>query len=73
MPGHEFFKRDFSASNGLFSFILKQGDGDAVTALVENMSHFKMGFSWGGYESLILGIFGIEKSAQQLNGMRANL
>ncbi|HAY95750.1 PLP-dependent transferase, partial [Shewanella sp.] len=31
------------------------------TALVENMSHFKMGFSWGGYESLILGIFGIEK------------
>ncbi|HAY95751.1 cystathionine beta-lyase, partial [Shewanella sp.] len=25
-PGHEFFKRDFSASNGLFSFILKQGD-----------------------------------------------
>ncbi|NRD32285.1 cystathionine beta-lyase [Shewanella sp. DC2-4] len=60
-PGHEFFKRDFSASNGLFSFILKQGDGDAVTALVENMSHFKMGFSWGGYESLILGIFGIEK------------
>lgn len=60
-PGHEFFKRDFSASNGLFSFILKQGDADAVTALVENMSHFKMGFSWGGYESLILGIFGIEK------------
>uniref|UniRef100_UPI00404816F3 cystathionine beta-lyase n=1 Tax=Shewanella baltica TaxID=62322 RepID=UPI00404816F3 len=60
-PGHEFFKRDFSASNGLFSFVLKQGDADAVTALVENMSHFKMGFSWGGYESLILGIFGIEK------------
>lgn len=60
-PGHEFFKRDFSASNGLFSFVLKQGDADAVTALVENMHHFKMGFSWGGYESLILGIFGIEK------------
>lgn len=60
-PGHEFFKRDFNASNGLFSFVLKQGNADAVTALVENMSHFKMGFSWGGYESLILGIFGIDK------------
>ncbi|WP_172587318.1 cystathionine beta-lyase [Shewanella xiamenensis] len=60
-PGHAFFKRDFSASNGLFSFVLKQGDQEAVTALVENMQHFKMGFSWGGYESLILGIFGIEK------------
>ncbi|MEZ9198173.1 cystathionine beta-lyase [Shewanella sp. 10N.286.54.B9] len=60
-PGHEFFKRDFSASNGLFSFVLKQGDQKAVTAFVENMQHFKMGFSWGGFESLILGVFGIDK------------
>lgn len=60
-PGHEFFSRDFSGSNGLFSFVLKQGDLNSVTALLENMHHFKMGFSWGGYESLILGIFGIDK------------
>lgn len=60
-PGHKFFKRDFSASNGLFSFVLKQGNLKSVTALVENMEHFKMGFSWGGYESLILGVFGIDK------------
>ncbi|QYK03002.1 cystathionine beta-lyase [Shewanella psychrotolerans] len=60
-PGHEFFKRDFSASNGLFSFVLKQGNLKSVTAFVENMDHFKMGFSWGGYESLILGVFGIDK------------
>ena len=60
-PGHEFFKRDFSAANGLFSFVLKEGDLKSVTALVENMQHFKMGFSWGGYESLILGVFGIDK------------
>ena len=32
-----------------------------MTALVENMQYFKMGFSWGGYESLILGVFGIDK------------
>ncbi|WP_428611876.1 cystathionine beta-lyase [Shewanella sp.] len=60
-PGHEFFKRDFSASNGLFSFVLKQGNIKSITAFVENMQHFKMGFSWGGYESLILGVFGIDK------------
>ncbi len=53
-PGHEVFKRDFSGSNGLFSFVLKQGDVAAVTAFVEGMQHFKMGFSWGGYESLVL-------------------
>jgi cystathionine beta-lyase len=53
-PGHAVFKRDFSGSNGLFSFVLKQGDLAAVTAFVEGMQHFKMGFSWGGYESLVL-------------------
>jgi len=60
-PGHEFFERDFTSANGLFSFVLKQGDLRSVTAFVENMQHFKMGFSWGGYESLILGVFGIDK------------
>ncbi len=53
-PGHALFKRDFSGSNGLFSFVLQQGDLAAVTAFVEGMQHFKMGFSWGGYESLVL-------------------
>ncbi len=53
-PGHHLFVRDFSGSNGLFSFVLKQGDLAAVTAFVEGMQHFKMGFSWGGYESLVL-------------------
>ncbi|MEZ9141413.1 MULTISPECIES: cystathionine beta-lyase [unclassified Shewanella] len=60
-PGHEFYQRDFSGGNGLFSFVLKQGNLASVTAFVENMRHFKMGFSWGGYESLILGVFGIDR------------
>lgn len=60
-PGHEFFKRDFSGANGLFSFVLKQGNLKATTAFVEGMGHFKMGFSWGGYESLILSVNGIDK------------
>ncbi|MEO3680599.1 cystathionine beta-lyase [Rheinheimera sp. FR7-31] len=52
-PGHAIFKRDFSGSNGLFSFVLKQGSQQQVEAFIEGMTHFKMGFSWGGYESLI--------------------
>ena len=60
-PGHEFFKRDFSASNGLFSVVLKEGNTRSLTALVENMTYFKMGFSWGGFESLILSVSGIQK------------
>lgn len=52
-PGHEFFTRDFSGSNGLFSFVLKQSSPDALKVLVASLHHFKMGFSWGGFESLI--------------------
>ncbi len=54
-PGHEYFVRDFSGGNGLFSFVLKQHDQVALNAMLDSFSHFKMGFSWGGYESLVLG------------------
>lgn len=60
-PGHEIFQRDFIGSNGLFSFVLKQGDAKAVAAFIEGMQHFKMGFSWGGYESLIIPNLSIQK------------
>lgn len=55
-PGHEVFERDFTGSNGLFSFVLNRGNQAALTALLDGMKHFKMGYSWGGFESLILGI-----------------
>ncbi|WP_047690938.1 cystathionine beta-lyase [Vibrio sp. ZOR0018] len=53
-PGHEFYQRDFTGGNGLFSFVLKSSDTKATTALLDGMQHFSMGFSWGGFESLIL-------------------
>ena len=53
-PGHEFFKRDFTGGNGLFSFVLKNSNTQATTALLDSMKHFSMGYSWGGFESLIL-------------------
>ncbi|MDN2480940.1 cystathionine beta-lyase [Vibrio agarivorans] len=53
-PGHEFFKRDFTGGNGLFSFVLKTSNSKATTALLDDMEHFSMGYSWGGFESLIL-------------------
>ncbi|ASW80869.1 cystathionine beta-lyase [Vibrio anguillarum] len=53
-PGHEFYQRDFTGGNGLFSFVLKSSDTKATTTLLDGMQHFSMGFSWGGFESLIL-------------------
>ena len=53
--GHEFWKRDFSGSSGLFSFILnKRLNNEELAAYLDNFSLFSMAYSWGGYESLIL-------------------
>lgn len=60
-PGHEYFKRDFSGSNGLFSFVVDCNDEAKIVAMLDGMKHFKMGFSWGGFESLILPVNGLER------------
>ena len=53
--GHEFFKRDFSGASGLFSFVLKDNLSDIqLSDFLDNMTHFSMAYSWGGFESLIL-------------------
>jgi cystathionine beta-lyase len=53
-PGHALWKRDFSGCSGLFGVLLKAYSREAVTLMVEGMSLFKMGWSWGGFESLIV-------------------
>jgi len=53
-PGSEFYRRDVNGGNGLFSFVLKQSNEAAMTAMLNGFQYFKMGFSWGGYESLVL-------------------
>jgi cystathionine beta-lyase len=55
-PGHELWKRDFSGANGLFSVVLEPCSDEALAAMLDGMELFGMGFSWGGYESLILPI-----------------
>lgn len=53
--GHEFWKRDFTGSSGLFSFVLNKRLTDAeLAAYLDNFSLFSMAYSWGGFESLIL-------------------
>ncbi len=53
-PGHDIFKRDFAGSSGLFSFVIHPTDEHALSAMLDHMSLFLMGFSWGGYDSLLI-------------------
>jgi cystathionine beta-lyase len=53
-PGHKIWKRDFSGSSGLFSVILKPAPKAALAALLDGLELFGLGYSWGGYESLVI-------------------
>lgn len=53
-PGHEVWKKYFKGSSGLFSIILKPCSDKAVAAMLDGLELFGMGYSWGGFESLIV-------------------
>jgi cystathionine beta-lyase len=53
-PGHDIWKRDFTGSSGLFAVELKPVAQKALAAMFDGMELFGMGWSWGGYESLMV-------------------
>ena len=55
-PGYEIWKRDFLGASGLFGIKLKNTKKSLVNKMLNNLKLFNMGYSWGGYESLILPI-----------------
>jgi cystathionine beta-lyase len=52
--GHELWKRDFTGACGLFGVILKPFPKACVAAMLDGLRLFRMGWSWGGFESLII-------------------
>jgi cystathionine beta-lyase len=53
-PGHAIWKRDFTGASGLFSIVLKPAPQHAVDAFLDTVQLFGMGYSWGGFESLVI-------------------
>jgi cysteine-S-conjugate beta-lyase len=57
-PGYELWKRDMSGATGLFGIVMKQQAGGArLNALVDAVQVFGRGYSWGGYESLLVPVY----------------
>jgi cystathionine beta-lyase len=52
-PGHEIWRRDFKGSAGLFAFSLAGADQARRARFIEALKLFPIGWSWGGYESLV--------------------
>lgn len=53
-PGHKIWQRDFTGASGLFGFIMECPDRDALAAMLDDMKLFGLGYSWGGFESLLI-------------------
>lgn len=53
-PGHALWRRDFHGASGLFAAALKPVPKAAVAAMLDGMELFGLGYSWGGFESLVL-------------------
>ena len=52
-PGHALWKRDFTGASGLFSVELKPGSKSQLAAMLDHYTYFGLGYSWGGFESLV--------------------
>jgi cystathionine beta-lyase len=52
--GNALWKRDFTAASGLFGVILQPVERDRVAAMLDGLELFGMGWSWGGFESLVI-------------------
>ncbi|MEO5774065.1 MAG: cystathionine beta-lyase [Sphingomicrobium sp.] len=66
--GHEYWKRDFLGSSGLFSFVLKDGGRAEASAIVDRLRHFGIGYSWGGFESLAIPVSVDRSTNNELKG-----
>jgi cystathionine beta-lyase len=53
-PGHEHWARDFKGASGLFSFVLSGGGDSDRIRFIEALELFGLGYSWGGFESLVV-------------------
>jgi cystathionine beta-lyase len=55
-PDHALWKRDFTGSTGLFGCVLRAHPAGRAyrKAFLESLRLFGMGFSWGGFESLVV-------------------
>jgi cysteine-S-conjugate beta-lyase len=53
-PGHALWQRDFTGSCSLFGVVFHTTSETAVARMVDGYRYFKIGSSWGGYESLVV-------------------
>ena len=73
-PGYNFWKRDFSGSASVFSFIFKEDwSARQAEAFLDALKHFKIGLSWGGVHSLAVVYPDLDRPGQDFGGRLVRL
>lgn len=52
-PSHDLWRRDYDGAASIFGLVMRDGDEGAAHALMSALTLFGLGYSWGGFESLI--------------------
>jgi len=73
-PGHENWKKDFTGSASVFSFMFKSDiSPDQVEAIINSLQIFRIGLSWGGVTSLAVVYPDIDRPGQDYGGRLVRL
>jgi cystathionine beta-lyase len=56
-PGHALWQRDMPGAGGVFAVLLKPVAPEALAAMIDGMELFHLGYSWGGFESLMIPVY----------------
>ena len=55
--GHALWQRDMAGAGGVFAVLLKPVARPALAAMIDGMQLFHLGYSWGGFESLMIPVY----------------
>jgi cystathionine beta-lyase len=70
-PGHALWRRDYTGAASIFGVVMHGGSEAAAHALMSTLTLFGLGYSWGGFESLIThetGQLAFRRSRPRLSG-----
>ena len=60
-------KSQMTRCSGMFSLAIKTNDANGVERFCDNLNHFLLACSWGGYESLAFPVCGLAQSVSYTN------
>ena len=73
-PGHEIWKRDFTGSASVFSFLFKDSvSAEQAATFLDALKIFKIGLSWGGVTSLAVVYPDLERPGKDFGGRLVRL